>query len=432
MKKFLTIWIGELISSIGSGMTAFALSVYVYQLTGSVSYVSLVTLLAYLPTIVLSPIGGVLADRYDRRLMMILGDLLSGLGLLYILLEIQSGSRSMLPILIGVTVNSVFVALLEPSYKATVTDLLTEEEYAKASGMVQMAGNAKYLISPAIAGILLGISDIRLILVLDIATFFVTVTCVALVRKTMPKPVKRTSGHSIREELSEGFQVIYKNSGIRALVIIMALLCFFMGFIQTLTAPMVLAFASAKQVGILESLSAIGMLVSSVLIGFVGIHRNHAGVLCLTAVFSGIFMSLVGVSTHLNFIAISLFLFFLTLPFINTCADVLLRVSIPNELQGRVWGMISFLTQIGTVIAYASCGVLSDHVFEPLLQENGLLAGSLGKVIGVGTGRGIGFCLILSGIGMVAAAFIVGRNKEVRAIKVVERRENNVSETVKE
>ena len=80
MKKFMMIWIGELISSIGSGMTAFALSIYVYEMTGSVSYVSLVTLLAYLPTILLSPLGGVLADRYDRRILMIIGDLFSGLG----------------------------------------------------------------------------------------------------------------------------------------------------------------------------------------------------------------------------------------------------------------------------------------------------------------------------------------------------------------
>lgn len=83
MKKFLVIWAGELISCIGSGMTDFALSMCVYQMTGSVSYVSLVTLLAYMPTILLSPIGGVLADRYDRRLLMIIGDAFSGLGILF-------------------------------------------------------------------------------------------------------------------------------------------------------------------------------------------------------------------------------------------------------------------------------------------------------------------------------------------------------------
>lgn len=240
MKKFLMIWSGELISSIGSGMTAFALSVYVYQTTGSATYVSLITLLAYLPTVLLSPLGGVLADRYDRRLLMIIGDLFSGLGLAYVLWNIQTGSDSMLPICIGVTFNAVFVALLEPSFKATITELLTEEEYARASGMVQIAGNAKFLISPALAGILLAVADIRLILLIDIGTFLITVTTVAIVRKSVGKAVKNER-QSIGREMRLGFAEINKSKGIRILIILMSFVCFFVGILQTLTSPMVLA-----------------------------------------------------------------------------------------------------------------------------------------------------------------------------------------------
>ena len=416
MKKFMMIWIGELISSIGSGMTAFALSIYVYEMTGSVSYVSLVTLLAYLPTILLSPLGGVLADRYDRRILMIIGDLFSGLGLLYILWQIQVGAGSMLPILIGVTFNAVFVALLEPSYRATITDLLTQEEYDRASGMVQMAGNARYLLSPALAGILLAVADIRLILVLDISTFFITITMVARVRKTIQKPVKRET-QGFLTEMKQGFTVITENKGILSLVIIMAFVCFFIGFVQTLTGPMVLAVSDARTVGILESVCAIGMLVGSVWIGFVGIRGGYARVLCGAGIFCGVFMALAGVNRNLWVTGIGIFLFFLSLPFMNTCADVLVRVNIPNELQGRVWGMISLLTQAGTVLAYASCGVLADYLFEPMLAEKGILAGSVGRLIGTGEGRGIGFLLILSGIGMALCASTIGHSRGVRALQ---------------
>ena len=416
MKKFMMIWIGELISSIGSGMTAFALSIYVYEMTGSVSYVSLVTLLAYLPTILLSPLGGVLADRYDRRILMIIGDLFSGLGLLYILWQIQIGAGSMLPILIGVTFNAVFVALLEPSYRATITDLLTQEEYDRASGMVQMAGNARYLLSAALAGILLAVADIRLILVLDISTFFITITMVALVRKTIQKPVKRET-QGFLTEMKQGFTVITENKGILSLVIIMAFVCFFIGFVQTLTGPMVLAVSDARTVGILESVCAIGMLVGSVWIGFVGIRGGYARVLCGAGIFCGVFMALAGVNRNLWVTGIGIFLFFLSLPFMNTCADVLVRVNIPNELQGRVWGMISLLTQAGTVLAYASCGVLADYLFEPMLAEKGILAGSVGRLIGTGEGRGIGFLLILSGIGMALCASTIGHSRGVRALQ---------------
>ena len=416
MKKFLMIWSGELISSIGSGMTAFALSVYVYQTTGSATYVSLITLLAYLPTVLLSPLGGVLADRYDRRLLMIIGDLFSGLGLAYVLWNIQTGSDSMLPICIGVTFNAVFVALLEPSFRATITELLTEEEYARASGMVQIAGNAKFLISPALAGILLAVADIRLILLIDIGTFLITVTTVAIVRKSVGKAVK-TERQSIGREMRLGFAEINKSKGIRTLIILMSFVCFFVGFLQTLTSPMVLAVSNAETVGIMESLCAVGMLLGSVFIGILGIKKNFSTVLCIAGILSGIFIALTGVNKSIFVTGAGIFLFFLALPFMNTSADVLIRKNIPNELQGRVWGIISLLSQTGTVLAYALSGVLADYVFEPLLSDNGVLSDSIGALIGTGTGRGIGFMLILSGICIIPAAFAIGRSRSIRSLQ---------------
>lgn len=416
MKKFLVIWSGELISSIGSGMTAFALSVYVYQTTGSATYVSLITLLAYLPTVLLSPLGGVLADRYDRRLLMIIGDLFSGLGLAYVLWNIQTGSDSMLPICIGVTFNAVFVALLEPSFRATITELLTEEEYARASGMVQIAGNAKFLISPALAGILLAVADIRLILLIDIGTFLITVTTVAIVRKSVGKAVK-TERQSIGREMRLGFAEINKSKGIRILIILMSFVCFFVGILQTLTSPMVLAVSNAETVGFMESLCAVGMLLGSVFIGILGIKNNFSTVLCVAGILSGIFIALTGVNKSIFVTGAGIFLFFLALPFMNTSADVLIRKNIPNELQGRVWGIISLLSQTGTVLAYALSGVLADYVFEPLLSDNGVLSDSIGALIGTGTGRGIGFMLILSGICIIPAAFAIGRSRSIRSLQ---------------
>lgn len=420
MKKFMMIWVGELISCIGSGMTAFALSVYVFQMTGSAAYVSLVTLLAYLPSILLSPIGGVLADRYDRRLMMILGDLFSGLGLVYLLIQIQFGNGGMAPVLIGVTIDSLFVALMEPSYKATVTDLLTEEEYAKASGLVQLAGNAKYLISPALAGILLGFADIRLILMLDIGTFFITIFAVICVRRTLAKPIVRNNSLHILKELGEGMRFLISKNGVLSLVFTMTLLCFFMGVIQTLMPVMALSITDSKTVGMLESVSAVGMLAGSLFIGILGMKKNHAKILSISAAFCGLFMALSGINEKIWFIGAMLFLFFSMLPFMNTCADVLIRVSIPNELQGRVWSLIGLLSQLGTVIAYATCGVLADHVFEPLLAEGGKLSESVGMLIGTGKGRGIGFFLILCGMGMIVVAAFLFMNKKVRNLKVKE------------
>lgn len=416
MKKFILIWIGELISGIGSGMTAFALSVYVYQATGSVSLVSVIAVASFLPTILLSPLGGVLADRYDRRLLMIIGDLFSGLGLLYVLWNIHTGTDSMLPIIAGVTFNAIFVALLEPSFKATVTDLLTEDEYAKASGMVQIAGNARYLISPALAGVLLAVSDIRLILLLDICTFFITITTVALVRKSIGKPARKEKKSALAE-MKEGFAVIKQSKGIPSLIALMAVVCSFVGFLQTLVSPMVLAVSDAKTVGILESVCAVGMLIGSVFIGILGIKGSYVRTLSLAGMAASVCMAISGVSVNLFITGAGIFLFFLALPFLNTSADVLVRSNVASEVQGRVWGIISLLSQTGTAVAYVLSGVLADHIFEPLLAEQGLLSGSIGRLIGVGQGRGIGFMLVLSGLFMLPAAFAIGRSRNIQKLQ---------------
>ena len=419
MKKFMTIWIGELISSIGSGMTAFAVSVYVYQLTGSAAWVSVAVLLAYLPTILLNPVGGILADRYDRRLMMICGDSFSALGLLFIFICIQTGHAGVLPICIGVTISSVFVSLLEPAYKATVTDLLSEEEYAKASGLVQIAGASKYLISPFIAGLILSVTDIRVILIIDMATIFVTVLAVASVRKSIQAVKPNKDNFNFYREFKEGMKSITCDKGVSSLVLLMAFMCFFVAFIQTLMTPMILAFADAKTLGIMESVSAVGMLIGSVIIGILNIKKNYSRILMISLMAAGVFMAMIGTTTNNWMIVVFCILFFTALPFVNTCADVLIRVRIPNDVQGRAWGMISVLTQAGYIVAYAVCGALADYVFGPMLMEDGILAGSVGRLIGTGEGRGIGLMLIITGIVMFAFAFIFGSRKSIR---VMERR----------
>ncbi len=417
VKKFMTIWVGEFISSIGSGMTAFAVAIYVYQQTESVSLVSLVALLAFLPMILVSPVGGILADRYDRRLMMILGDSLSVIGLLIIFVSIQTGRGGIVSLCFGVAISSIFISLLEPAYRATVTDLLSEDEYARASALVQIAANSKYLLSPFFAALILSVTDIRAILLFDMATFLVTVLTLSSVRKGIPASKPREDTLNIFREFKEGLGSITSDKGVRSLVVLMAWMCFFIGFIQTLMTPMILSFADVKALGIMESLSAMGMLVGSVIIGIVNIKKDYAKFLTYSLLVAGIFMALTGTTTTIWLLVVFCMLFFAALPCINTCADVLIRISLPNEVQGRAWGMISFLTQIGFVAAYALCGVLADYVFEPMLSKDGLLAESVGSVIGVGEGRGIGLMIVVAGVVMVVFAGLFGLKKSIREME---------------
>lgn len=416
MKKFLIIWVGELLSTIGSGLTAFGLGVYVYQQTGMATATALVSLLALLPTVVLGPVAGVLADRYDRRMMMVLGDGLSALGLFYILFCLMRGEAGLVNICIGVTVSSVFASLLEPSYRATITDLIPKEQYAKASGLVQMAGSAKYLISPFLAGLLMKFSGIILILWIDIGTFFITVLATLFVARSV-KREKKERRERFLTELAEGLRILRSKPGIMQLVFLAALVCFFLTFIQTLATPMILAFTDEAALGTAETICAVGMLVSSLLIGFFSVKGSYVRTLAKAFFGIGVFMILFGLRENILLITVAGFLFFMCLPFANTCLDILVRQNIPNEVQGRAWGMIGLISQMGYVAANAAAGPLTDYVFDPALREGGIFYGNIGKVIGTGAGRGAALLIIVGGFCMCILAPCIYCSRKIRALE---------------
>ncbi|MFE0556908.1 MFS transporter [Paenibacillus sp. NPDC058910] len=415
-KKFLLLWSGQLISTIGNGLTSFGLGIYVFQQTGKASAMALVTLLAFMPSLLLSAFAGVLADRYDRRLLMVLGDSLSAIGLVFILICMLRGEAQLWQICVGVTISSVFSSLLDPAYKATVTDLLTEEQYTRASGFVQVAGSAKFLISPILAGFLLTVTDIKLLLVIDICTFFVTVATTLAVRRGL---VSKTYEHtqSFIHEIKAGWNAVSTNRGVLVLVIMTSVLTFYLGVIETLSIPMLLTFTSSSVVGMIETIIASGMLVSSVIIGFLPIQKGYVNILSISLFGVGVFMMAFGFREHIALICVSGFLFFAMLPFANTSLDFLVRTNIDNSVQGRAWALIGILSQLGFVVAYALSGVLADYVFTPFLVEGGVLSDSVGKIIGTGLGRGMGFLIIIAGMLLCVTSVILYKLKSVKMLE---------------
>ena len=399
--KFLLLWAGEFISAIGGGLTSFGLGVYVFNETGSAASMALVTLLSFLPMLVLSVPAGILADRYDRRILMMLGDGLSALGLVYILVRMLMGGATLVDICIGVTISSVFSALLEPSYKATVSDMLTKEEFSKANGLVSIAGSARYLISPVIAGFLLAVGDIRLILLIDICTFFITVLTTAFVRKGITSKISDEKV-SFRDGIKEGFAVIKARKGVMTLIVMTSVITCFIGIMMTLSEPMVLAFKSSKTLGVVETICAGGMLVTSVVLGAIGIKKHFAKLLSVSLALSGIGMAVFGLKENIVLMTVAGFFFFAMLPVANNCLDYLIRINIPEQTQGRAWGIIGFISQLGYVVAFALSGALADVT---------------AKVMEISVGRGAGLVITVAGILLSVVSLSLLFRKRIRNLE---------------
>ena len=385
--RFLLLWFGQLISSVGTGMSAFALGIYVYQKTGLATSSTLITLVAFLPSLLLSPLAGVLADRHDRRLLMIAGDGLSAIGLLYIIFSLKHGGNFW-QIALGVGISSVFSSLLEPSYRASVTDMLKKEDYARANGLLQLAGSARFLISPIAAGFLMSLVPLWVLLLFDVATIFLTVSITFLVAGNIPKnqgqekssdglisrdfwkEKEAGSGSSLWKELWEGISVLHSLREVFVLVLLCSLLTFFIGILQTMAAPMILAFSTQKTVGIILSASALGMLFASAAISAFSLKGPYLPKLRTCLFFAGLFMAGFGLQQHTAGLLLFGMAFFAMMPLANTCLDVLVRSNIENRFQGRLWGLVGILSQLGYVAAYGIAGPFSDWVLTPLLHRS--------------------------------------------------------------
>ncbi|MCQ1536874.1 MFS transporter [Methanosarcina sp. KYL-1] len=425
--KFLFIWFGQFISIIGSGLTIFSLGVYVYQQTGTASSYVFILMCAFVPPFLLKPYGGILADRYDRRSMMIFGDFGSTLGLLFIFLMMLKGNIELWQIYLGIAISSIFSAFQEPAYKALITDLLPENQYARASGLVQLASSAQYLISPFLAGIILTIMDIKFVFLIDVTTFVIASSIVIWIRNTLGRTQITRSEQNNMADLKEGIREFSKNRGVVNLIVTIMLVLFFVGLLQSLIIPMLLNLTTVKAAGIIQSICASGILIGSLFIGVFGSKNKHVKTLSISLFISGIFFANLGLSTNIAFVTLAGFMFFATLPFINTSLEVLVRKNIDNSKQGRVWSIISMITYLGYIIAYAVAGFLADKVFNPLLEPGGLLAETAGSIIGVGGGRGIALMFIISGLMISVFALLIWQNKKIKQLEDVESKDGEPS-----
>ena len=399
--RFLVLWAGSMISQIGGGLTSFGLGVYIFNRTGSAAQMALVTLLGFLPALLLSVPAGVLADMFDRRVLMMIGDGCSAVGILYILICMNAGDAALWQICLGVFISAFFSALLEPAFKATITDLLTKEEYTRASGLTSLASSARYLVSPMIAGLLLVSHDIRLLLVIDICTFFVTLAATAAVRRGIP--AKKNAGReSFSKNLREGWRAVYVRKGVFQLILVSSVMTTFIGVIQILSEPLVLSFSDSRTLGITETVCALGMLAAALITGIAGIRKDHARVLGTALALAGLFMIFFSLKENIVLICLSGFLFFAMLPPANSSLDYLARTNIPDELQGRAWGFIGFLSQLGYIPAYAFAGVLADRA---------------AKAMKVTVGRGSALVIAVSGALLIAVSVLSLFSRRIRNLE---------------
>jgi DHA3 family macrolide efflux protein-like MFS transporter len=396
---FYMMWFGQLVSHIGSGLTTFAMGVWVYQQTGSAAKFTTIALLSGLPGLVLMPIAGALVDRWDKRWTMLLSEAICGVASLSMLLMTVSGRLTIAHIYICVVVFSIVGTFGSLAYYPAITLTVPKRMMGRISGMTHASQATSQIAGPLLGGLMIAFMGLQTIFLADVLTFIFAIATLLIIH--IPKVEKtqeeENASPSIFREALYGWTYIRERPSLLSIILFFTTTNFFLTMALVLFSPMILSFHSAPVLGTLNSISGVGMLVGSLVMSAWGGPKDRVrGILGFSMMISGSLI-LIGLTPSVLIIAVALFALYFAIPLANSCSQALWQVKTPPEVQGRVFSLRRMISGAMSPISFAVAGRIADRWFEPALASGGVLSDSVGRVFGVGPGHGMAFIFVLCG-----------------------------------
>lgn len=422
MPGLILIWAGQVISELGSAMTRFALVFWVWQTTGQATSLSLMAFFAFGPTVLLSPVAGMVVDRWSRKAVLALSDLCAaGVSGVLLLLHLM-GSLQLWHLYVAGFFAGAFAAFQFPALSAVVTTMVPRSQYGRANGLLALPDPLAAIAAPVLAGLLIARSGIAAVLLIDLGTFVVAV--LTLAAAAIPRPVGDTADSRLADgfwrQCTLGFRYIWQRSGLLGLQLVFAAANLIGTWSGVLLPALVLARTGgdAAILGSVQSMFGCGGLAGAVVMSaWGGPRRRVLGVLLGMAALNLAGLVALGLGRGPGTWLPAAFLGALCLPVINGCNQAIWQAKVAPAVQGRVFATRRLIAQVTGPLAILVAGPLADGVFEPAMAAGGALAGLFAGLVGTGPGAGLSLMFVLAGlvgVGVGLAGF------GVRAIRCVE------------
>jgi MFS family permease len=402
---FGVVWLGQVVSLFGSHLAGFVLGVWVYQQTKSVTAFSLISFFTVLPEIALLPVAGVIVDRFDRRGVMLLGVLGTGLCGAVLAAMAMMGQLRLWQIYLLLMASSAFQSVQFPALSASITLLVSRRSLSRANGMVSLGTSIAMVAAPVLAGVFLQVIGLTKVLLINVATYAFAVLTLCVVRIARPEQSSQTdyAQTSFWREAAQVWRYVTGQRELLALLILFAITNFTTGIVQVLLPPFILSFKTPEALGTIMSAGGVGVVAGSVLLSVWEGPQRRMRAIFVASFIRGVVLFLAVLQPSAVLIATAAFIFLFCDPVIFTSSQTIWQTKVPAEVQGRAFAMRRLVAWSTLPLAYVVAGPLADRILEPWMAAQGPLARAAGGLFGTGPGRGIAVLFIVLGVLTVLA-----------------------------
>lgn len=398
LRPFLWLWSSQSISAMGTAMTEYALVIWAYEQTGTAASLTVLTLCSFLPTILFRFIAGAVADRWNKKAILLTADLFAACGSLGILLLYTSASLTV-GWLYGINfLLSLMNAFQVPAAYVATSLLVPKEHYTKTGGLQAASGALISILSPLLGSVLLSFGGLEAVLLVDLGTF--AVAWITLFFLPIPSMAAETRAkkESLWQNITSGIRFLRRQPILFRLILLIA----FVNFLAKLGADgqmpaFILSRTDHNQaiLGAVQSAMALGILAGGSLITILKPPKNDTRrilSLCTFIFLAGIFFALSRNTILWCFFA---FLQYLCAAAMNVYWGARMRTAVPIAMQGRVFSTRDTIQNCTIPVGLYLGGMLADQVFEPAMANSSLIRAVFAPVLGGQKGAGIALLFLL-------------------------------------
>lgn len=409
LRDFLILWSTQSISLLGSSITTFALTLWLYEKTGSSLSTALLTICSYAPYVLMSIFAGALTDRFDKKKTMLVCDVFAAMCTMTVFALYNTNHLAVWHLYVLNVVSGLMNTVQQPASEVAMTLIIPDKYYQKTSGLRSLSHSLISILNPLIATALYSFAGLNVVITVDIASFLIAFMSLLIFIRIPESKISRKE--SVLTLAKEGLVFLKETPLIMTLILFMSGVNLVASSFDATLPGYVLPNPKGGShiLGIVTSCAGVAMVIGSLIVSLLPKPKDRVKVIYLTMLFSlSTENFLLAFSREPVLWCISQIVGWILIPVMSANMDVILRTTIPVELQGRVYACRNTLQYFTIPIGLFLGGFMVDNVCEPFMSRYSDLS-ILETLFGKGKGSGAALMMFILGVTGSLICIIAGR-----------------------